>query len=238
MEYYAYTYKSDKAFVHRIFSCIITLDVQIKCTSNVHFQSSFRRDKTRPSSNSFLRFPPPPKKKKNLVLSPFDRTNPHHEFTARSPIAHDPTLRDKLDTSAPPFQHQKEDWVAGIAITSKYEGDIYGWLASARSFPVFSRNSRIHATPRGDTRIMARGPRHIDLSSLRNLHWRGGVQVKGSRAFFFSFLFFLSSFFPLQNTFRIAECRRVQGLRSKLIHRESRSIPSAEFHLGNLDSLH
>lgn len=32
MEYYAYTYKSDKAFVHRIFSCIITLDVQIKCT--------------------------------------------------------------------------------------------------------------------------------------------------------------------------------------------------------------
>lgn len=63
MEYYAYTYKSDKAFVHRIFSCIITLDVQIKCTSNVHFQSSFRRDETRPSSNSFLRFPPPPKKK-------------------------------------------------------------------------------------------------------------------------------------------------------------------------------
>lgn len=44
MEYYAYTYKSDKAFVHRIFSCIITLDVQIKCTSNVHFQSSFRRN--------------------------------------------------------------------------------------------------------------------------------------------------------------------------------------------------
>lgn len=100
MEYYAYTYKSDKAFVHRIFSCIITLDVQIKCTSNVHFQFSFRRDETRPSSNSFLRFPPPPKKKKNLVLSPFDRTNPHHEFTARSPIAHDPALRDKLDTSA------------------------------------------------------------------------------------------------------------------------------------------
>lgn len=32
MEYYAYTCKSDKAFVHRIFSCIITLDVQIKCT--------------------------------------------------------------------------------------------------------------------------------------------------------------------------------------------------------------
>lgn len=32
MEYYAYTYKSDKAFVHRIFWCIITLDVQIKCT--------------------------------------------------------------------------------------------------------------------------------------------------------------------------------------------------------------
>lgn len=32
MEYYAYTYKSDKAFVRRIFSCIITLDVQIKCT--------------------------------------------------------------------------------------------------------------------------------------------------------------------------------------------------------------
>lgn len=109
MEYYAYTYKSDKAFVHRIFSCIITLDVQIKCTSNVYFQSSFRRDETRPSSNSFLRFPPPPKKKKNLVLSPFDRTNPHHEFTARSPIAHDPALRDKLDTSAPSFQHQKED---------------------------------------------------------------------------------------------------------------------------------
>lgn len=32
MEYYAYTYKSDKAFIHRIFWCIITLDVQIKCT--------------------------------------------------------------------------------------------------------------------------------------------------------------------------------------------------------------
>lgn len=235
MEYYAYTYKSDKAFVHRIFSCIITLDVQIKCTIFNPLSAETKLALLPIRSSDFLLLQ---KKKKNLVLSPFDRTNPHHEFTARSPIAHDPALRDKLDTSAPPFQHQKEDWVAGIAITSKYEGDIYGWLASARSFPVFSRNSRIHATPRGDTRIMARGPRHIDLSSLRNLHWRGGVQVKGSRAFFFSFLFFLSSFFPLQNTFRIAECRRVQGLRSKLIHRESRSIPSAEFHLGNLDSLH
>lgn len=235
MEYYAYTYKSDKTFVHRIFSCIITLDVQIKCTIFNPLSAETKLALLPIRSSDFLLLQ---KKKKNLVLSPFDRTNPHHEFTARSPIAHDPALRDKLDTSAPPFQHQKEDWVAGIAITSKYEGDIYGWLASARSFPVFSRNSRIHATPRGDTRIMARGPRHIDLSSLRNLHWRGGVQVKGSRAFFFSFLFFLSSFFPLQNTFRIAECRRVQGLRSKLIHRESRSIPSAEFHLGNLDSLH
>lgn len=193
MEYYAYTYKSDKAFVRRIFSCIITLDVQIKCTIFNPLSAETKLALLPIRSSDFLLLQ---KKKKNLVLSPFDRTNPHHEFTARSPIAHDPALRDKLDTSAPPFQHQKEDWVAGIAITSKYEGDIYGWLASARSFPVFSRNSRIHATPRGDTRIMARGPRHIDLSSLRNLHWRGGVQVKGSRAFFFSFLFFLSSFFP------------------------------------------
>lgn len=191
MEYYAFTYKSDKAFVHRIFSCIITLDVQIKCTIFNPLSAETKLALLPIRSSDFLLLQ---KKKKNLVLSPFDRTNPHHEFTARSPIAHDPALRDKLDTSAPPFQHQKEDWVAGIAITSKYEGDIYGWLASARSFPVFSRNSRIHATPRGDTRIMARGPRHIDLSSLRNLHWRGGVQVKGSRAFFFSFLF--SSFFP------------------------------------------
>lgn len=207
------------------------------------FQSSFCQDKTQKNS-PFFQFVPLicSKKKKNLVLSSFDRTNlliansRHGRSrtilrygTSWTRARHHSNTRRKIELQVSRLHRNTRVIFMDSCHVSLASG-------SERKDAIFSRNSRlhsrIHATPRGDTRIMARGPRHIDISRVVAqfpLARRRPSERESSVFLFFSFLFSLPSLSTRleQRVPNTAEYK-VFHLRSKLF-----TANRDEFRLGN-----